>query len=344
MAEVLRYPLEAITEETDYLQIRLISKSFAGQGKRVTFDRRIGQKSNNLNDNLVDPGRTGNATRLTRGAGFASGGGRGQGVDVSSRSRFPAARGVIGIDGIILLPMPSNIVDANTVNYSEDTLDSVTALAGGVALNAMKTDFSNNFLTDIESRIRAAVSGSTVTPGDLKSIYLGNLAAQAAGIAGIGNITLNQILARGEGQIMNPNMELLFNGPTIRNFRFSFKMTPRDENEAKQIRRIIRSLKKHMAPQDAGAFLATPNFFELRYRKGNTDHPFLHRFKQCVLSDMSVNYTGENVYATYSDGSPISYIMDLTFKELEPIYAQDYAPEEDANGNIINAAPGGVGF
>ena len=337
MAEVLRYPLEAITEETDYLQIRLISKSFAGGQGTETIQTRTTTDPNS-------PGPQGDILKLTRRAGFASGGGRGQGVDVSSRSRFPAAREVVGLNGIILLPMPSNIVDANTVNYSEDTLDSVTALAGGVALNAMKTDFSNNFLTDIESRIRAAVSGSTVTPGDLKSIYLGNLAAQAAGIAGIGNITLNQILARGQGEIVNPNMEMLFNGPTIRNFRFSFKMTPREENEAKQIRRIIRSLKQHMAPQDAGTFLATPNFFELRYRKGNTDHPFLHRFKQCVLSDMSVNYTGENVYATYSDGSPVSYIMDLTFKELEPIYAQDYAPEQDANGNITNAAPGGVGF
>jgi hypothetical protein len=228
--------------------------------------------------------------------------------------------------------MPSNIVDANTVNYSEDTLDSVTALAGGVALNAMKTNFSDNFLTDIENRIRAAVSGSTVTGGDLKRIYLGNLAAQAAGIAGVGNITLNQILARGEGQIMNPNMEMLFNGPTIRNFKFSFKMTPRDENESEQIKLIIRSLKKHMSPQEAGTFLKTPNFFELRYRQGNIDHKFLHRFKQCVLSDMSVNYTGENVYATYSDGTPVSMIMDLTFKELEPIYSGDYKDSDTSVG------------
>ena len=338
MAEVLRYPLEAITEETDYLQVRLISKSFAGQGEQVTFDRRIGERSNNLDNNLVDGGRTSNATRLTRGAGFASGGGRGQGIDVSSRVKNPAATSVVKLNGIILLPMPSSIVDANTVNYSEDTLDSVTALAGGVALSAMKTDFGDNFVEKLENNIRAAVSGSTITGGDLKKIYLGNLAAQAAGIAGIGNITLNQILARGEGKIVNPNMEMLFNGPTIRNFRFSFKMTPRDENEAKQIRRIIRSFKQHMAPQDAGTFLATPNFFELRYRKGNTDHPFLHRFKQCVLSDMSVNYTGENIYATYADGSPISYLMDLTFKELEPIYAQDY----ERTDNL--PAPGGVGF
>jgi len=321
MANVLRYPLEAITEETDYLQISLISKSYAGGQGVETIQTRT-------TTNSSTPGPQGDILKLTR-RGFASGG---QGTDVSSRARFPGSEVTAGLNGIILLPMPSNIVDANTVNYSEDTLDSVTALAGGVALNAMKTNFSDNFLTDIENRIRAAVSGSTVTGGDLKRIYLGNLAAQAAGIAGVGNITLNQILARGEGQIMNPNMEMLFNGPTIRNFKFSFKMTPRDENESEQIKLIIRSLKKHMSPQEAGTFLKTPNFFELRYRQGNIDHKFLHRFKQCVLSDMSVNYTGENVYATYSDGTPVSMIMDLTFKELEPIYSGDYKDSDTSVG------------
>ncbi len=59
-------------------------------------------------------------------------------------------------------------------------------------------------------------------------------------------------------------------------------------------------------------------------RKGNQNLHDLHRFKDCALSDMSIQYTGDNVYATYADGTPISMIMDLTFKELEPIYNTDY--------------------
>ena len=78
-----------------------------------------------------------------------------------------------------------------------------------------------------------------------------------------------------------------------------------------------------------GLFLDTPNMFKLRYRKGNKDHPFLHRFKDCALSDMSVQYTGDNVYATYADGTPVSMILNLTFKELLPIYQQDYDINDD---------------
>ena len=71
-------------------------------------------------------------------------------------------------------------------------------------------------------------------------------------------------------------------------------------------------------------FLNTPNIFELQYKKGNKPHPFLNLFKPCFLSDMSVNYTSENVYATYSDGTPLSLNLTLTFKEILPIYETDY--------------------
>jgi len=47
---------------------------------------------------------------------------------------------------------------------------------------------------------------------------------------------------------------------------------------------------------------------------------------------MSVNYTGENVYATYADGTPVSMVMTLTFKELLPVYEEDYVNRANFNG------------
>ena len=77
-------------------------------------------------------------------------------------------------------------------------------------------------------------------------------------------------------------------------------MTPRSAQEARQCKNIIRSFKQNMAPKTGGdtiggsaVFMKTPNLFELRYRKGNSDHPFLNKFKQCFLTNCAVNYTGE---------------------------------------------------
>ena len=57
---------------------------------------------------------------------------------------------------------------------------------------------------------------------------------------------------------------------------------------------------------------------------GNKPHPFLNRFKPMALTDMQINYTGSGTYATYHDGTPVHIQVTLTFKELNPIYSEDY--------------------
>ena len=289
MANVLRYPYEAITDKTDYLQITIKQYNPAGTG-------------------LVRSGSI-NATATT----------------IPSTQKLNTQ--TLAPDGVILLPMPSNIQDSNSVSYSDDSLDAITAKIANASGTLMKTEYKDNisqFIVDTGTNALKGLKGVFADQPGLKKVILDGLAAQAAGVFG-GNVTLNQLLARTGGEILNPNMELLFNGVTLRTFRFSFKMTPRDSKESEQVRLIIRSLKKNMAAKGVGGtFLKSPNVFDLVYRQGNDNHKFLHKFKPAALTDMSVNYTGENVYATYHDGTPVSITMDLTFKDLVPIYEEDY--------------------
>jgi hypothetical protein len=255
--------------------------------------------------------------------------------------------------GTILLPIPSNIQDGNSVNYTDDSMNTLVGAAmGGVeglmtgvgqALKEFDLEKAGNvFLQNAKGTLDA--SGLTLANAqDLVTKYF---SAQALNIFGA-NVTLDQLLARNSGQVFNPNMELLFNGPSLRNFNFSFKMTPRSADESEEIKTIIRFFKRGMAPKAAatGLFLKTPNVFELRYRQGNGEHKFLHRFKQCFLTNISVNYTGDGVYSTYNDGTPVSMVMTLMFKELAPIYDIDYDEQftSEFGGDYI-APPGGVGY
>ena len=79
-------------------------------------------------------------------------------------------------------------------------------------------------------------------------------------------------------------------------------------------------------------FLRTPNVFELRYRQGAIEHKFLNKFKQCFLENISVKYTADGTYATYPDGTPVSMVMDLSFKEIEPVYDIDYDDASSGKG------------
>lgn len=310
MTQVLRYPYEAITDSTDYLQITI-------------------SKYDPIGDKLT-------RTNLTNTSDTKVGG-------TKSGSLYTQTLNKTG--GVILLPMPSNIQDGNSVSYADDSLDTLTGKLFSGSENVMKTNYTGkgaqDFISTLQNKLGSAANA--ILGGDsgkeLKDIAIKSLAAQATSVFG-GNVTLNQVLARESGQILNPNMELLFNGVTLRTFRFSFKMTPRDDKESEQIKYIIRSLKRNMAAKSGETFLTSPNIFELRYRQGNNNHPFLHKFKPCALTDMAVNYTGENVYATYGDGTPISMTMDLTFKELVPIYDIDYTEDGKDDSKDLDTTVG----
>ena len=232
------------------------------------------------------------------------------------------------LDSSIFLPIPSNIQDGNSVSYSDDTLDSLT----GQVYDAIKTNLGKDKNVGEQVADTLFDVAEKVTGAAARKIYTTKLAAEAANIPFGGNMSVSQVLAREEGQALNPNMELLFNGVSLRSFKFSFKMTPRDDTEAKQIAAIIKKFKVSMSPKVSDVYLKTPKVFQLTYKKGNSVHPYLNLFKQCFLTDMSVNYTGEGVYATYHDGSPVSYTMDLGFKEIEPIYERDYKTTENLVG------------
>jgi len=291
MAEILRYPDKAIHDDTDYLQIEVIEYKKLG----ITPQQDILSKGLN-----------------------------------SSKNNY----GEKNLLSTILLPIPQNIQDSNGAGWGEDSLNTLAAYGVGAASDVIE---SNNLLKGIVDAIKQAA-------GDLKSLAVsgeGNkltntfFASAAANVLGA-NTSFSGLLARSSGQIINPNTELLFNGIKLRSFNFSFDFAPRNATEAEKVRKIIRTFKKNMAPtttdlkkgtiSSKGLFLKSPNVFQLTYKSGNSDHPFLNKFVIAALTSMNVNYTGSGTYMTYSDGlkSPVHMKMDLSFQELSPVYSEDY--------------------
>lgn len=144
------------------------------------------------------------------------------------------------------------------------------------------------------------------------------------------------IFSRFSGAVVNPNVELLFNGPQLRPFNFNFRLSPRSEDEAKQVKGIIRFFKQGMSirrtPNDL--FLKAPNVFKITYRNGQKtakdglegEHTSLNKIKICALSQCSVDYTPDGSYATFYDeeSTMTQYGLSLQFNELEPIFNEDY--------------------
>ena len=336
-----RYPLTSFTDKTDYLQINIVDYAPIGKAGTRTETR----------TQVTGKDADGNPTQV-EGQGFQ--------LEGTSLTGTPGARrNTKKPRETILLPIPSNISDTNASSFGDSRLNSIAGAAAGGVVNAIGTgkDFINSDGVDIQNGLNAfknvagkALSNVTDAAGGLSGVqgFVSRFFASAALSQVNVNLTPDQILARTTGEILNPNLELLFNGPTLRTFRFSFKFNPRSKKESDEVKGIIRCLKRNSAPKVEGAsvantFLKTPSVFELTYKQGTDPHSFLNRFKQCFLESVSVNYTGSNTYATYDDGTPVSMIMNLTFKEIEPIYDIDY--DEYTGPYAPGKDPGtGVGY
>ncbi len=220
--------------------------------------------------------------------------------------------------GSVTLPIPSGITDQNKADWGSNSMSALDLAKADIARTAIfegLQDGAEKF-TDYVKKVQEN-SGATASA-------LGNaFAAAAAGVES------QALLARTTGMVMNPNMELLFKGPSLRPFSFKFKLSPRGQKEADNIIKIIRFFKQGSAPirSKSNLFLKSPHVFKITYiHRGEQGelHRKLNAFKTCALQGFGVNYTPTGNYATYQDGTMVAYEISMNFTEIVPIFNDDY--------------------
>ena len=222
--------------------------------------------------------------------------------------------------GTVILPVPGGIQDSQQVTWTKDTINPMQLALSNIALTAIEQGLTEG------ATAAADTAKAALKTEDTKTALGKYIAGQAAGA--------QNLLTRTTGAIMNPNMELLFSAPQIRNFSFGFTLAPRSREEAKTVIKIIRFFKQGMAPirSKSRLFLKSPHTFRLAYKRngsessgfGVNDHPYLNKFKECAMGSFNVNYTPNGAYSTYEDGVMTAYQINMNFQEMNPIYNDDY--------------------
>ena len=277
--------------------------------------------------------------------------------------------------GLVKLPMPNSLADSNNVSWGADQLNALTAAVSSAAfgqtneaLKAVRrlvnedpknTPFGSNILGkilqaggEVKNIVGTAFGqAGTETGTVLNALKNENSNVSVLGSAVVGSALLNilqfgvtpeSVLARGQGVVPNNNLALLFNSPTLREFTFTWKMTPRSREEATRIKNIIRFFKQGMAPKKgissqtgaASYFLGTPNVFDIKFKTTRDKYDILNendavvRIKTCACTGTAVNYTPDGMWNAYEKGQPVSVTLSLRFSELEPIFDIDYDENE----------------
>ena len=227
------------------------------------------------------------------------------------------AQGKKKVDGLdsILLYMPENV----QAQYG--------ARWGGADFGTAAVGIMRSFGGELPSTDVFTSS----TNGLLKSKFYDTVLKGINSVTG-SNISLDQFLGSVSGTILNPNTEMLYQGTDLRTFAMTFKMTPKNEPEAKNIKKICNSFKKAMLPNigaqsffgsEAVSLLSIPNLCQVTYMTGSKINTYLPVYKLCAIAGVDVNYTPDGAYATYQGGSPVSTQLTVSFKETKLLFSND---------------------
>jgi len=309
-AKVLRYPYAMLKNNTDYLKIQIAAYNPPQQNLGSTLGDIIGdQKEFEVNGKTIKSNPLNSAFSLTAG----------------SESNDFKNKTTKSIKSTLYLPIPQQLSSNTSVSWGDSNLSPIDAFGVAATAGILEKGFEG---------VGDAYKALENTPGlftdqKLQKAVVAALSGGIVGAAG-GNVSGSQLISRATGQVFNPNLELLFEGVNLRTFPFSFELFPRNRKEGEEVMKIIRTLKTSMSARkkankgQKGLFIGAPDVFQLTYMKGKDPHPFLNTFLPMALTSFNIVYTGSNTYSTFYDGTPTHMRMELTFKELSPVYSEDY--------------------
>ena len=231
-----------------------------------------------------------------------------------SNSAQVTRKGTTRLDTAIALYMPPTVSVTYTANYTD------TPIGSGAAAAARA--FASDSFKDAAGVLASDEVTADLVDG-LKKAALGTVGA-VPGMEGT-----RELYEMNQGYIMTNRMELAFKGLPKRGFQYTFKMIPKSEQEAEEVRKIVTAFKMNMLPEgmgETGGFtgknLKIPNTFDIKYMFVNRENQYLNKISTCVLESMNVAYGGDR-YKTFdgneSGAPPVETTITLNFKEMELI-------------------------
>lgn len=234
------------------------------------------------------------------------------GVGTDSSGSFKISPDKRRLAGSIQLYMPDTVQTSYTNSYQDDDLNDYTIPKFGQALAGLGGDVAN-YMTG-GSNEKFSLSSAATNPNLLALIK-----------DAVGGAIPVDVLLKGRGYAINPQVQLLFKATALRTFQMTFLFTPYSQDEAKNVNKIIQMFKFHAAPEVGnaaagigGQFFILPSTFDIKFLYQGVENPYVNKIDECVLENIEVDYA-TNGWITFPDGSPVQTRLTLSFKEMSII-------------------------
>lgn len=221
----------------------------------------------------------------------------------------------------MILYMPEDVSVNATQKWNGKSVGAAETAALRAAANAVDK------IPGVKTKEQAGeLAKNLATPGPGMAKGFAKAGALKAAASVMSGIDANDIGSGVLGQTLNPNLEVFYDSPQLRTFRFDWLLVPRNQRESRIIKEIVWQFKRASAPEIAGAgwFLKVPNVFKIEYKTGSNENHWLNKMKACALTSLNVSYTAAGSYSTLEDGAPTAVNLSLSFQEMKAILADDY--------------------
>ena len=228
--------------------------------------------------------------------------------------------------GPVILYMPEDISTGYKANWTGKAFSNI-------ARDALATAGSGDFNEMLQNAFTTLGTAANMAIPNAANKGIRDTISKITGES----VSQNDLFAATRGVILNPNVELLFNGTDLRNFSLNYKLVPRNDTEAGKIKNIINVFRKAMLPSFAKSgditfsegtnlannFIRTPNVCKITFMRGGVRNPDVPQYKMCAITNVEVNYTPDGTYATYGDGTMVAYGLSLSFQEMKLVFAEE---------------------
>ena len=328
LSRTVRWPRDSINTGTDYIYFEFgkYLPPFSRDVKALEDSRKESIGSSEIRDELVKNSKT-SATYDMYNASAEN-------LKVNDSYRT------------IMLPMPQDLSTESNQQWQGKQF-TATGRAATAALAAGQFSYASEVVKNIAGNATALQTAFNTTV--LNSI---------PGVGG--NLEFNDVSGSTRGIVINPNAELLYDAPEMREIGMIFKLVPRNAKEASDIKMIIRRFRSASMPRwgadpnnekqldflagasevqagkgeaeeaksqlDIGGmdnWIQVPDLCKFTFMNGDRANDNIIQFKPCAISGVEVNYTPDGTYASYDKGVPAAIELRLNFMETKLVFADE---------------------
>jgi hypothetical protein len=223
-------------------------------------------------------------------------------------------------EATIRLPLPTNLSDQFNMQISDVQFDILGNFGSA-------SDIATSGKTKLE-QYASEIRGGRGAISFIKDASLG----VAALMPGISDTKLGALAKTELGIIRNPHHTTLFDGVRLKTYSFTWKMSPKSQDEANTLEEIVKNIKGYMHPaiSAAGFALDYPSLAELTFEVG--ENKLVPNVKPSFITSFTINGSAGGTPAFYRDGKSTIVEMSIAFQEINVQTREDFLGRPDTTG------------